>query len=129
MIAILLLTVYLTSTTELGQLLKLPMLVEHFIEHRQKNPDSTVLRFLAIHYSGNHLQNHPRNEDYKEDQKLPFIIHNDLLTVSFILSKPIFLEAGALKTYCSSRTKISACDDGFAPAIYLSGIWQPPKHC
>ncbi len=129
MVTILLLSVYLISTTELGQLLKFPMLVEHYFEHKEKNPEVTVLQFLEIHYAGNHLENHPHDEDYKEDQKLPFIIHNDLLTVSFILSKPIFLEPDALKTYNSSRKKIAVRDEVFIPAIYLSGIWQPPKFC
>lgn len=129
MVTILLLSVYLISTTELGQLLKFPMLVEHYFEHKERNPEVTVLQFLEIHYAGNHLENHPHDEDYKEDQKLPFIIHNDLLTVSFILSKPIFLETNALKTYNSSRKKIAVRDEDFIPAIYLSGVWQPPKFC
>ena len=51
-LAILFLSVYLISTTEFGQLLKFPMLVEHYFEHKEKNSQITVIEFLALHYEG-----------------------------------------------------------------------------
>lgn len=45
MFAIFFLSVYLISTTELSQLLKFPILVEHFIEHKEKNLEYLLLTF------------------------------------------------------------------------------------
>ncbi|KKX48475.1 hypothetical protein L950_0220790 [Sphingobacterium sp. IITKGP-BTPF85] len=90
-LAIFFLTTYLISTTELGQLLKFPMLVEHYFEHKEKSPQISVIEFLALHYEGNHLENHPHDDDYDQDQKLPFIMHGTVLSFCFVYPQPIFL--------------------------------------
>lgn len=92
-LAIFFLSTYLISTTELGQLLKFPMLVEHYFEHKEKNPQISVMEFLVLHYEGNHLENHPHDDDYDQDQKLPFIMHGDVLSFCFVYPQPLFFES------------------------------------
>jgi len=127
-LAILFLSVYLISTTELGQLLKFPMLVEHYFEHKEKNPQITVMEFLALHYEGNHLENHPHDEDYEHDQQLPFIVHTDVLSVSFVLTPPFSFEIETRKLV-GKEPKALPLDDAFSDNNYLSAIWKPPKSC
>lgn len=127
-LAILFLSVYLISTTELGQLLKFPMLVEHYFEHKEKNPQINVMEFLALHYEGNHLENHPHDEDYEHDQQLPFIVHIDVLSVSFVLTPPFSFEIETRKLV-GKEPKALPFDDTFSDNNYLSTIWQPPKAC
>ncbi|MGE4345819.1 MAG: hypothetical protein AB7D46_00250 [Flavobacteriaceae bacterium] len=127
-LAILFLSVYLISTTELGQLLKFPMLVEHYFEHKEKNPQINVMEFLALHYEGNHLENHPHDEDYEHDQQLPFIVHIDVLSVSFVLTPPFSFEIETRKLV-GKEPKALPLDDAFSDNNYLSAIWQPPKSC
>lgn len=127
-LAILFLSVYLISTTELGQLLKFPMLVEHYFEHKEKNPQINVMEFLALHYEGNHLENHPHDEDYEHDQQLPFIVHIDVLSVSFVLTPPFSFEIETRKLVVK-EPKALPLDDAFLDNNYLSAIWQPPKSC
>lgn len=127
-LAILFLSVYLISTTELGQLLKFPMLVEHYFEHKEKNPQINVMEFLALHYEGNHLENHPHDEDYEHDQQLPFIVHIDVLSVSFVLTPPFSFEIETRKLV-GKEPKALPLDDTFSDNNYLSTIWQPPKAC
>ena len=127
-LAILFLSVYLISTTELGQLLKFPMLVEHYFEHKEKNPQMTVVEFLALHYEGNHLENHPHDDDYEHDQQLPFIVHTDVLSISFVLTPPFSFEIET-KIPVSEEPKALPLDDTFSDKNYLSAIWQPPKYC
>lgn len=122
------LSVYLISTTELGQLLKFPMLVEHYFEHKEKNPQINVMEFLALHYEGNHLENHPHDEDYEHDQQLPFIVHIDVLSVSFVLTPPFSFEIETRKLV-GKEPKALPLDDAFSDNNYLSAIWQPPKSC
>ena len=67
-IALTFLSLYLISTTELHQLLKLPALVEHFSEHQQKDKTITLWKFLCIHYANGNK----KDADYEKDSKLPF---------------------------------------------------------
>lgn len=127
-LTILFLSVYLISTTELGQLLKFPMLVEHYFEHKEKNPQINVMEFLALHYEGNHLKNHPHDEDYEHDQQLPFIVHIDVLSVSFVLTPPFSFEIETRKLV-GKEPKALPLDDAFSDNNYLSAIWQPPQSC
>lgn len=127
-LAILFLSVYLISTTEFGQLLKFPMLVEHYFEHKEKNSQITVIEFLALHYEGNHLENHPHDGDYEHDQQLPFLVHTDVLNVSFVLTPPFSFEI-EMKNLVGKETKALPLDDTFSDNNYLSAIWQPPKFC
>jgi hypothetical protein len=81
LISILLLFLYLVSTTELYQLLKIPNLIEHYWEHKELNPEMTLTAFLKTHYD------HPvKDGDYGKDQKLPFIIHSAPLSLVFTIN-------------------------------------------
>lgn len=66
-LAAILLTVFMLSHTELHQFLKLPVLFEHFREHRQEDPNLGFLAFLRMHYEKIVV-----DDDYKRDQQLPF---------------------------------------------------------
>ncbi|HUH19403.1 hypothetical protein [Albibacterium sp.] len=127
MFAIFFLSVYLISTTELSQLLKFPILVEHFIEHKEKNPKISVVDFLVLHYN-NHLENHPLDDDYDQDQKLPFIAPANILNFCFIYAPPLSFEI-KVEIYLSPESKVLPFDDIFSDNDFLSSIWQPPQFC
>ncbi|MBI5373628.1 MAG: hypothetical protein HZA79_16510 [Sphingobacteriales bacterium] len=59
---------FLFSTTELHQFLKLPLLLEHYREHRHSDPALSLLAFLQLHYS----TGHPLDNDDEDDNELPF---------------------------------------------------------
>ncbi|CDS97992.1 MULTISPECIES: hypothetical protein [Sphingobacterium] len=128
MFSILLLSVYLISTTELGQLLKFPILIEHYFDHKEKNPEVTVLQFLEVHYAGSHLENHPHDDDYEQDKQLPFIVHIDVLNISFVLVPPFSFDIET-KKLVGKEPKTLPLDDTFSDNNYRSAIWQPPKFC
>jgi hypothetical protein len=70
--------VHLFGNTELSQLIKLPKLISHFIQHHQQNPDLSFPEFIAMHYGGDD----GTTADDNEDRKLPF--HNsNCLSVSY----------------------------------------------
>jgi hypothetical protein len=123
--AILLLTAFLFSTTELHQLLKLPVVFEHFADHRKENKNISFLQFLDMHY----MHGSPRDKDYREDMKLPFkTADNCTATVSPVLI-PQLAQALAIPVIFSAETKLHIFDAGFNTSSYLSSIWQPPKSC
>lgn len=65
--AAILLTVFMLSHTELHQFLKLPVLFDHFREHRQEDPGLGFFAFLRMHYEKIVI-----DDDYQRDQQLPF---------------------------------------------------------
>lgn len=125
--AIIFIAVYLFSTTEISQLLRIGSLIEHYCEHKGNNRSMTFLNFLAIHYN-NHLENHPHDEDYEKDKKLPFVTHTDVLNFYFtpLQSAPIEVREKSIPTRSDKKL---ATNDHFAGANPLSAIWQPPKFC
>lgn len=63
---VLLLLVLTITQTPVGQLLKLPLLIEHFYKHKKQDGIS-LLKFLKDHYSVEH-----NDADRSEDKQLPF---------------------------------------------------------
>lgn len=125
-LAISFLTLYLFSSTELHQLLKLPFLVEHFIEHKEQNKDITLWQFLCLHYAEKNVM----DADYEKDMKLPFKSHDccgnsivayitEAIPVFLFKEKPVYHEAKSFSIY----------EEAFCISSFHSNIWQPPKAC
>jgi hypothetical protein len=113
----------LLSSTELHQLVKLPLLLEHFTEHKSLNNKLSFIQFLTIHYSGDTK----KDADDEKDMKLPFKSQDDCINAStfnfsisnFIIeiSKPVFVSTQLYKLFKNK----------FLTTSFLSSIWQPPK--
>jgi hypothetical protein len=119
--AILLLSVTLFTQTELHQLLKLPVLVQHFIEHRAENKDISIADFIILHYfSGN-----PRDKDYERDMQLPFKTSDctALAAVAVIPSQPVSI----IQPEAVINTSYPAINNNCSHCSRTSDIWQPPK--
>ena len=112
---------YLTSSTQLSQLYKLPVFISHFIEH-DKGGDffDEMKAFLVHHYGG-----HDKDEDWETDQKLPFmkveIAHIDLAAIP----KITFITPLLLKELIQTSFNYFEQDELYSH--YLNTIWQPPQ--
>ena len=123
-IAIAFLSIYLLSTTELHQLLKLPVLVEHFAEHKSANQSVTLWRFLCMHYAHGNVH----DADYEKDMKLPFKSHsccNSTINLVFLFSNenltfPIYKFLDETKSVINFYSFIVG-------SSHLKAIWQPPQ--
>ena len=122
--AILFLTIYLLSTTEAQQLLKLPAVFKHFQEHQKENKDITIVHFLAIHY----LHGSPRDKDYEEDMKLPFKTCGDCVSSIAPAFVPVMVQLSTAKIIEIPAMKNHLSQDQFIISSYLASIWQPPKY-
>ncbi len=125
LIAILFLSIYLISTTELHQLAKLPLLIEHFAEHKQQNNQLSFLEFLNIHYSGETKT----DADHEKDMQLPFKSHDGCITNFIAANIPPTLSNLVLKDFPENINSFSPLEDCILSSNYLSNIWQPPKNC
>jgi len=97
--------------TPVGQLFKLPLLIEHFIKHQKKDGVS-LIGFLDDHYSSNH-----NDADLPEDEQLPFknikfyaigyaivpaVIKTNIIGSLIVDKKVIFPETYALQQHLGS---------------------------
>jgi len=112
---------YITTSTQLCQLYKLPVFISHFIEH-DKGGDflDEMKTFLVHHYGG-----HEVDADWETDQKLPFMkvefVHIDFFFSPIKLFDVLHLDKEI------STTSIKIFDEDFLHTYYLDSIWQPPK--
>ncbi|MEX6690912.1 hypothetical protein QTN47_25610 [Danxiaibacter flavus] len=119
--SILFFILYLVSTSQLVELLKIPVLVEHFQEHQKENKSITILQFLDEHY----MHGCPRDADYDRDMQLPFKlpVHPVLASVSYTLPVPLAVTPEiAIGETRIDYPKISSRYS----YEHLSSIWQPP---
>lgn len=115
-------TLYLVSTTELYQLLKIPDLIEHYCEHKTLNPEMSLTAFLKTHYD------HPvKDSDYKNDQKLPFVVHSAPLILFFTLEKGFTFEIKNEHLPAVHSKKIPFSDIDFCYKGFLNSVWEPPR--
>lgn len=120
-VGVVILTVFfLVSNTEFHELLKLPLLVIHYLEHKNKTPDITIAQFFDIHYN-----TETQDDDYKRDSQLPFksVEHISPNWFAFILHYDVKLPA--LHFY--TNAEFSVYKASFISFQLLSNIWQPPK--
>jgi hypothetical protein len=121
-IAYFLLGLYLCVSTEAYQLLKVPLLITHFIKHYQLEPDTTLKGFLAEHYSSETVY----DEDWQQDMELPFKCCE---CIQFVI--PATLRAEILVLPVPKEVEINIV---FTPRIDMmlgklqeSKIFQPPR--
>ena len=118
------LAIMLLTQSPLQQLLKLPVLVEHYSEHKiRSHGEISFLEFINLHY----FTSHPDDGDYHRDQQLPFRTSEVVMISSTVVvpeqivpefRPPVFEE----KTFpLFNMTGPSS--------LFTFDIWQPPKSC
>ena len=127
-IAISCLIVYLFTTTELHQLLKIPVLIQHYQEHKQMDSDITFWQFMSMHYS----QPDDHDADHEKDMKLPF--KTDDGCISFITAVYVTPSATTISTEVIKPIYYSEKKEHFQKQVslqssFLASIWQPPRNC
>lgn len=121
-IAISFLFAFLTANTTFGELLRLPTLVHHYLEHVEWD-NSTLIEFLSVHYAS--TINHP-DDKHHDHEKLPFKTTDchtsQVVTLvpqpTFAISKIIPNTVEIKKTTYNQHNYSSA---------HLNSIWQPPR--
>ncbi|TBX67530.1 hypothetical protein EZL74_09675 [Flavobacterium silvisoli] len=122
-LALAFLSLYLFSTTEFHELLKLPAMAEHYDEHKKEKPEISVWQFLCIHYAHGDVNDH----DHDKDMKLPFKTHDNCSSPNFISLIPehkFTIEKQAL--FVTAKNTPNYYKEVLTTHSYNS-IWQPPK--
>ncbi|MGZ5190236.1 MAG: hypothetical protein ACXWCZ_04405 [Flavisolibacter sp.] len=116
-VAIFLLVLVVSVQTPVGQLFKLPLLIEHFIKHQNQNGIS-LIDFLEVHYTTGH-----NDADLPEDEQLPFkrIFYDTIgyAIVPGVIKTNVFVPLPAdIKVFFF---------DTYAPQQHLASIFHPPR--
>lgn len=123
-VSILLLFFYVFSMTEVHQLLKTPKLVEHYLEHKNENKETTLISFLEMHY----LNGFTKDADFEKDMKLPFKASQDsCFSFVVVLPTPEKFELSIDFALFEIHTPNIIQKRQVFISNYLSAIWQPPK--
>ena len=117
------LAVHLLSSSELFELVKFPVLVHHFLEHKGQNSNLTFVNFIYLHYAKN-----GGIDTDDDDRKLPFKSHESCPNVFIIALIPGYYSLKPKHEFTDVKTFFIS-DEDFIYGALLSGIWQPPKSC
>lgn len=122
-LAVTLLTESLFPNVEVGELVKVPELLEHYKNHRLETPDITFFEFLHLHYGDSqHAQ-----RDAGHHQKLPFSKPNQHHVAIGVQAVQIPANVIASNGFAFLR-KIEVVLYFENEITTLStGVWQPPK--
>ncbi|MBS1682297.1 MAG: hypothetical protein JST48_11340 [Bacteroidetes bacterium] len=117
-LAISFLIVYINSNTEFHEMMRIPVLIEHYTEHKKNNNDISFWEFLVMHYKTN--VNHDAH-----DKELPFKDPAHSFT-SPTLALPIHKIVLKETEFVSEVSHDSTYSETFI-ASHLSDIFQPPR--
>ncbi len=116
-----LLILFLLQNTELGELLKVPLLVGHYHQHLHLHPGTTVIGFLKMHY----LDKTVVDEDYAQDMQLPFkTLDNHNLTIQLWMP-PVVISVAHLHPFHLGPKIIYF--SSYIPSTFSNKVFQPPK--
>lgn len=123
-IATLLMITYLFGGTNACQLLKLPLLVSHFIKHKEENSHITLGSFLKMHY----VDPQPLDADYAQDMQLPFKTTPDILcrNIPVILSNP---PVNIPKIPVPKHITQPLVNENIHATLLYHNIFHPPRAC
>lgn len=119
---LLLLVLYVFTATECRELLKLPVLIEHFTEHQTKNSNLSLFDFINLHYLS--LEKH--GDEDAHDHALPFKAHENChsiaMAVAGIPEQPVSIDPQVVHVEAAINLH-----PNFLYTSYSATIWQPPK--
>lgn len=122
MTAISLLVILLCANTQVGQLLKLPVLIHHYFEHHYDGGGIPFADFLYKHYYDEKSHSSPNNEH----ERLPFKSHDlGFSQTTLVFQSPVAFDLQTDKPIATKE--ITSYSEGFYSSFISSRIWQPPK--
>jgi hypothetical protein len=119
---ILLISIYLLSFAEFHNLLRIPVLVEHFKEHRQLDVEISFWSFIKLHY----IDPLVVDDDYQRDNQLPFR-DTDCCPVTSANVCECFLIAVEIQPPVELPRRFHPYKEIKEPRFTAFDIFQPPR--
>jgi hypothetical protein len=123
-VAIFFMSIYMLSFSELHQFLRMPVLIQHFVEHRQQDPSISLLAFLNEHY----IHQYIHDEDYQRDQQLPFRHADHCVTYTTICCEsPVNTTIEVPVRTAESKNEFILHNEDNDSLLSVADIFQPPR--
>jgi hypothetical protein len=126
-IAIFFLFSFLSANTTFGQLLKLPVLFQHYSLHSSGHADAdhedSFLNFVADHYS--HPESTPGNSSH-DHKDLP-LKSTDIPAISQAIALPLYDYFTIATPSFAKEVHKSTFVRQYYSSASLGSIWQPPR--
>ncbi|WP_290822357.1 hypothetical protein [Flavobacterium sp.] len=119
LIVFFLISVFMCANTSIGQLLKVPNLIEHYNEHKNELTSDSIsfIDYIVSHYSKNAENNH-------DHQDLPFKTLDNSSSVLFAITIVTY-QIQVVKPLISTQKKFFY-NKSFKSNL-IASIWLPPK--
>jgi hypothetical protein len=115
------LVVFIFTSTSIGQLSKLPVLVAHFNEHKQQSKDLSFVEFLRMHYA----TTNDGDNDSAKDNELPFKKITPITNYTIVAPHTVAFELKPIYPTETKKTMFRYLD--FVPDNTTHILIQPPK--
>ena len=106
----------------ISQLVKLPKLYDHFIEHKSLDKNVNVIAFISMHYLGKDIQ----DNDHEKDMSLPFKTshYQPIFQLAFESQNPITekLKFTSTQNQWPDRSRFNLVQSS------LSSLFRPPRN-
>lgn len=114
--------IYILGSTNACQLLKLPLLITHYIKHKAESPYMDFRSFVKMHY----IDPQPLDDDYAQDMQLPFKTTPDTFLQNRPSIEPVVLLL-SIKAPVIPLPQQLIVNDHIHPSPLVYSIFQPPK--
>lgn len=122
-VVISLLLTFLSLQTPLHEIVKLPVLVSHYLEHKEQDEEMSLLAFLKIHYFDNVV-----DSDFDRDMQLPFKhCSSPMFFVFTLITSKVQIELRSV--LAEHKDILTGYVNPFLKTDFRQNIWQPPKAC
>lgn len=119
-LSILFLLVYINSFTELHEAMRLPILLEHYSEHKKLSQEISFWEFLEMHYQSDVAHD-------EHDNELPFKVVGHCFSAHSATEPDVKIAVTQLMPIIISQPSFHYKESSFnSPLI---AIFQPPKAC
>ena len=108
--------------SELPQLLKIPVLIQHYTEHKAGDPSINFFDFISMHYS----DIFEKDADYQRDEQLPFRTTECLVYSISICEFPI-MEMIVHPEQVIIENKFLLRNESNRSFLCTQDIFQPPR--
>jgi hypothetical protein len=119
-IARLFLLIFLMQMTQLGEFARLPLLVQHYVQHKNLHPETTIYGFFKMHY----LDKTVVDADYAQDMQLPFKMVHVHFSIQMSMPQSVLTLSNV---FCPLIKEKIPGQRFILPRSLLFSIFKPPR--
>lgn len=119
-VVIFIISVFLCANTAIGQLLKIPYLIEHYNSHNNEMVSNSIsfIDYIILHYSTS-------SDNTSDHQDLPFKTLDNSGNLLYVFSTFTSYQLRVVNPLISNKTKFFYSN--FFKSKLVTSIWLPPK--